>query len=61
MEQSEVSERKNKESWRVSTRTDSRRGKVAECHQSTGTKELPVKENAFYYYRRLVDFFQEGN
>ena len=24
-------------------RTDDRRGKVVECHQSTGTKKLPVQ------------------
>ena len=33
-------EGKNKEIWRVSTRTNSRRGKAVECHQSTGTKKL---------------------
>ena len=33
-------EGKNKEIWRVSTRTNSRRGKVVECHQSTGMKRF---------------------
>ena len=33
-------EGKNEEIWRVSTRTNSRRGKVIECHQSTGMKKL---------------------
>ena len=36
----EIFERKNEEIWRVSTRTNSRRGKVVECHQSTGMKKL---------------------
>ena len=39
---SKVSERENKAIWRVSKRTDSRRGKVAECPRSTGMEELLV-------------------
>ena len=35
MEQSEGFERKKEESCRVSTRTDTKRGKVVECYQST--------------------------
>lgn len=42
VEQSDVSERKKEEVWRECTRTDGGRGKVAECRQSTGMKELPV-------------------
>ena len=33
---------KRDESLTTSTRTDSRRGKLAACHQGTGVKALPV-------------------
>ena len=39
---SEVFERKNEEIWRMSMRTDSRRGKVVLCHQNSGMKDFPV-------------------
>ena len=38
---SEMFERKTGDNWTVSTRTDSRRGKVAECHQSAGMETYP--------------------
>ena len=38
VEQSETSEQKNEDIWRVSTRTDNRRVKAVECHQSTAMK-----------------------
>ena len=40
VEQSDVSEQKNEEIWRVSTKTDSRMVKALECHQSTGMKRM---------------------
>ena len=36
---SKVFERKNEEIWRMSMRTDGRRGKVVVCHQNSGMKE----------------------
>ena len=57
---SEVFERKNEEIWRMSMRTDSRRGKVEVCHQNSGMKELPVsrqcvlKQEAHGVYSREI-------
>ena len=33
-------EQKNEEIWRVSSRTDNRKVKAVECHQSTGMKQM---------------------
>ena len=58
--QLEVRERTMEEVWRVCSWTDSMRGKVEECHQSTRTESCQLKENAFCYRKPLGFFLGEG-
>ena len=64
MEHLEVSERKNEEIWKVSKRTDVRRGnRVVEWHQSTGMKKnsrlkkmLFATGSKWGFFRRAVTY-----
>ena len=57
---SEDFERKGEEIWRMSTRTDSRKGEVVACHQNSGIKEFASLKTMRYETGSQWSFFKRG-